>query len=164
MEKASAVLPPGDARRLVDEYCQLVNRLSEMLALGIPDSLLPAPVSEIRTVILALARTQPGPLQECATSEKLRSLYVATASFLPYEEANNAVRLHQAFAHGDRAFISSPQATRAMGRARRIESDATRLAQEFDQAVVAMESGGLLAEIDQFLSDFHHKAAVFSRS
>jgi hypothetical protein len=159
MNKSSSAPLLGDAQRLVDEYCQLLTSLNEMLPLGVPDSLLPAPVAEIRAAIVVLAKSQPASIPEDTNAERLRTAFLASASFLSYEEANDAARLQRAFAQGDRAFIASPRAARCMARAQRIESDTAALAREYDELVVGpkTETDGLLAEVDQFLAEFGRK-------
>ena len=147
------------ARQLVGEYESVLATVSPLLALGAPDSLLPAPPDQLRqafrTVILAVGGDELAP--PTATSE-LRGAYVALASFLPYEEAYAAARLQTAFDSGDRSFIASRQAEKTMARARHIEQDAAGLAQEFDGWLASgHNSNDVLAEIDQLLAGLDHR-------
>jgi hypothetical protein len=152
MGKAVSVPRRDHAPQLVDEYCQLLTGLSEMLPIGVPDSILPASAVQLREAILSVATSSHGRRTGFSNPEFLRTAYLATASFLPYDQANEAARLHRAFNEGDQTYISSSAAQRALARARAMESEASTLAREFDRAMAADASDGLSTEIDTVLA------------
>jgi hypothetical protein len=154
MDNKTKTLTPTRARQIVQDYQQVLQRISALLTLGAPETLLPAPKDELRQALRMVVRGQSS---NPTALETLRTAYLSLANFLTYEEANSAARLQAAFDRGDRAFIASPVAAQTMARAQGIEQEASALAREFDELVKQLDSDGLLAEIDCFLSDFSHK-------
>jgi hypothetical protein len=158
MDYKAESLIPTRARQVVQEYQQVLQRITTLLTLGAPETLLPAPKDELRQALCMLVRaTVSSRSANPTTLETLRTAYLSLANFLTYEEANGAARLQAAFDRGDRAYIASPAAAQAMARAQGIEQEASALAREFDEFVKQLDSDGLLLEIDSFLSDFSHK-------
>ena len=142
------------ARELVGEYKSVLATVSGLLALGAPDSLLPAPPDQLRHAFRSVIQAVAGDELAAPTdASELRGAYVALASFLSYDEAHAAARLQAAFDSGDRGFIASRQAEKTMARARHIEQDAAGLAQEFDGWLTGDHaSNDVLAEIDRLLA------------
>jgi hypothetical protein len=146
------------AKHLVEEYRQVTAGVAGLLASGAPETLLPAPRDAMRQAILAVAR------QACAfnpedvvTLDRLRSAYASLASFLPYDQALAATRLVRALETGDRAYMASAEALRAMTRARQIEVEAAHLGREFDRFVCKQhmaEFDGLDAYLDRLAQKY----------
>lgn len=153
--------PLARAEQLVAEYAEVLQSVSALLATGAPDTLLPAAREDIRQAIQTLLRHHAGSGVCGATIdiEGLRNRYVALAGFLPYDEANAAIRLQTAFQRGDRAYLGTRAAQHAMARSRQIEQEASLLASEFDAMLRTQESGGLLSEIDALLAELDRKLA-----
>lgn len=147
---------PEQAQRLIGEYRQLLQDVGALLPLGVPETLLPADKAVLRAVLQREARSRSGLFGDPAQLETLRNAYLSLASFLTYEEAHAAARLHAACARGDLGFLSSPAAERAMARSRQIEREAGELVHEFD-ALLAAEADPLLNEIDGLLADLKRK-------
>jgi len=151
--------PLAKAEQLVADYADLLETVSALLATGAPDTLLPAAREDIRQALRTLLRHHAGGGVCSATIDidGLRNRYVALASFLPYDEANAAIRLQTAFERGDRAYLSTRAAQHAMARSRQIEQEASQLASEFDAMLRTQESGDLLSEIDALLAELDRK-------
>jgi hypothetical protein len=161
MDKKMESLGYEWARRVVNEYLEVLKGVAPLLTLGAPEILLPAGKDEIRQAIRRLAQSAAaGGLSEAARVETLRNAYLSLASFLAYEEANAAARLQAAFARGDRVFIGSRAAAETMARAQRIEQDAGLLAREFDGFLKTQVEDELLIEIDQVLADVSDRLAA----
>jgi hypothetical protein len=147
------------AESLVAEYAEVAQSVTDMLATGVPDTLLPASRDEIRRAFGVVVRHHAA--AGCSAGSmnlySLRNSYLSLASFLPYDEANAAIRLETAFARGDRAYLSTPAAQQAIMRSRQIEQDATVLANEFDGLLRTHESDELLLEIDTLLAELDRK-------
>lgn len=154
MDNKTETLTPTRARQIVQDYQQVLQRISALLTLGAPETLLPAPKDELRQALRMVMRGQSG---DPTVLEALRTAYLSLANFLTYEEANGAARLQAAFNRGDRAYIASPAAAQTMARTQGIEQEASALAREFDDLVKQLDSADLLAEIDCFDSDFSRK-------
>jgi hypothetical protein len=154
MDNKKETLAATRARQIVQDYQQVLQRISALLTLGAPETLLPAPKDELRQALRMVMRGQSG---DPTVLEALRTAYLSLANFLTYEEANGAARLQAAFNRGDRAYIASPAAAQTMARTQGIEQEASALAREFDDLVKQLDSADLLAEIDCFDSDFSRK-------
>lgn len=147
------------AGRIIEGYLQILQTVGELLPFGVPDSLLAHPREEIRRALREAASASGGSgllLNAGVNLGDLRTAYQSLASFLPYDEAHAAARLHHAMQRGDYAFLSTAAAQAASGLARRIEQEASRLAREFD-ALLGAPADPLLAEVDAFLSQFDRK-------
>jgi hypothetical protein len=157
--------PPQDppelvaAEQLLAEYAELLQSVTALLATGVPDTLLPASREEIRRAMHVVLRrhSASGFCGADVDIDTLRNGYLSLASFLPYDEANAAVRLHAAFTRGDRAFLATRAAQQAILRCRQIEHDASVLAKEFDDMLRPQESSDLLSEIDALLAELDRK-------
>jgi len=152
----------GGAAQVVEAYRNTLATVAHLLAFGVPDSLLGHSRDEIRQSIQELALlTGAGHMPESATNlAELRAAYQSLASFVPYEEANAAARLHHALEHGEYAFLASPAAELATRLSRRIEQEASQLALEFDAVLGQEHIDPLLAEVDAFLKAFERKPAT----
>lgn len=149
------------ASQLVDEYLAVLKNIPSLLAVGAPETLLPAPKDEIRLAILALARTSmANDLAETRSVETLRQACMTLANFISYEEANAAARLRAAFERGDIAYISSKAASQVTRRTQQIEQDCRILAREFDEAVKTDSTGSLMSDLDTLLAEVNGKFAV----
>lgn len=144
----------GNYSQLVDEYRGVLHSVSALLALGAPDTLLPATKEEIRLALKNAAQRAHG---ESFVVEELRGAYTALANFLPYEAAEAAARLREALRRGDQSFVSSTAATCIMARARRIEKEALALGREFDEAVKSFRPEAFLSEVDAFMAEMRRK-------
>jgi hypothetical protein len=135
--------------------------VTHLLAFGVADSLLAHSRDEIRQAIRAWVGLNAGDqaLHPGVGLGDLRAAYQSLASFVPYEEANAAARLHLAFDRGDYAYLASPAADAAMRRSRRIEQEAGQLACEFD-ALLNEPVDSVLSEVDAFLNEFERKLAA----
>jgi len=152
---------PADAKslvaaiQLISVYQELLRTMSSMLALGVPDTLLPSGTETLRkaicTMVLSLNR---GAIDYTETLGRLRTAYLSLASFIPYEEANAAMQLQTAFAQGNRASLTEDQIEAVMRRGRQIEQEAMLLAKEFDHFAEDREASELLAEIDAMLAGY----------
>lgn len=149
------------AGQVVDEYLAVLKNISSLLAVGAPETLLPAPKDEIRLAILALARSSmANGLAETRSVDTLRQACMALANFISYEEANAAARLRAAFERGDIAYISSKAASQVTRRSQQIEQDCRILAREFDDAVKTDSTGLLMSELDNLMAEVNGKFAV----
>lgn len=158
MDNKTETLTPTRARQIVQDYQQVLQRISALLTLGAPETLLPTPKDELRQALrMAVRAMDSGRSTNSTALETLRTAYLSLANFLTYEEANGAARLQAAFNRGDRAYIASPAAAQTMARTQGIEQEASALAREFDDLVKQLDSADLLAEIDCFDSDFSRK-------
>jgi len=146
------------AKRLIAEYSDMLKDVPEMLTLGAPETLLPASKDEIRQSIRAVvSHSQFQDMAEMAAFGELRAAYMALANFIPYEEANAAVRLRTAFSTNDQVYLASPEAQRIMVRVRRMEEEAARLGVEFDR-LGNSEAWRQIDDIDALLAELSHKA------
>lgn len=147
------------AEQLVAEYGEVLQSVTGLLATGVPDTLLPASREEIRHAIQVILqrRSASGFCDASSDVDNLRERYLSLASFLPYDEANGAIRLQAAFERGDRAYLATRAAQQAIARCRQIEQDASVLAKEFDGLLRTQESGDLLSEIDALLAELDRK-------
>lgn len=145
--------------QLVNLYQDLLRTMTGMLALGAPDTLLPARAETlrkaIRTMALSLNRSA---LDYVETLGRLRTAYLSLASFISYEEAHAAMNLQQAFARGDRKSMSDEEIEVVMARGRRIEQDAAVLAREFDHFAEDREASELLTEIDLLFAELQRNS------
>jgi len=151
--------PLAAAEQLVAEYTEVLQSIASLLATGVPDTLLPAAREDIRLAIQTVLRHHSA-AGLCGTAidvDSLRNRYLSLASFLPYDEANAAIRLQTAFERGDRAYLATRAAQQAIARSRQIEQDASLLANEFDAMLRTQESGDLLSEIDALLAELDRK-------
>jgi hypothetical protein len=153
----------AEARQIIGQYLQTLGTVSHLLAFGVPDTLLTHKSDEIRQAIrdCAAAAGADGAAPSNLGLAELRIAYQSLASFLPYEEANAAARLHHAFERGDYTFLASPAAELAMNRSRRIERESSELAREFD-ALVSGPADPVLSEVDAFLNEFDRKLTSLS--
>ncbi len=153
-------LTPPDvakAKLLIAEYSRMLKDVSEMLTLGAPETLLPASKDEIRQSIRAVvSHTRFQGMAEMAAFGEMRNAYMALANFIPYEEANTAVRLRAAFSANDHVYLASPQAQRIMVRVRRMEEEAARLGAEFDR-LANSDAWGDIDDINALLAELTHK-------
>jgi len=147
------------AEQLLAEYEDVLQSMTALLATGVPDTLLPAPREEIRHAMQVVLRrhSASGFCGANIDIDTLRNRYLSLASFLPYDEANAAIRLHTAFERGDRAYLATRAAQQAIARCRQIEQDASVLVKEFDDMLRTQESGDLLSEIDALLAELDRK-------
>jgi hypothetical protein len=165
MEKRVESPSLATAWRLIGNYQSLLESLTVLLPLGVPDSLLPAAMDEIRQAIRVAAQSLLAAGQDGAMRlGELRSAYQALASFIPYDEANAAARLQAAFSRGDRQLMASPMAQKVVLRAQRIEREAGELGREFDALAQDRESNALLAEIDNLLASRARRSGIASDS
>jgi len=153
----------AEAKHIVENYLQTLGTVTELLAFGVPDSLLAHERDVIRQSIRDWVRTagSDGIMSVSIGLGGLRAAYQSLASFLPYDEANAAARLHHAFERGDYAYLASPAAEAATSRARRIELEASELAREFD-ALVSGPADPVLSGVDAFLNEFDRKLSSLS--
>lgn len=151
MENNNESVELAQARRLVEEYRAVIESVATLLATGVPDTLLPAPKDALRQAILAVARQAcaftPG---DTVTLDRLRAGYASLAGFLPYEQALAAAELIRAGRTGDRHYLNSAEAIRALTRARQIEVEAAHLGREFDRFVCAQHAAEF-AGLDAYL-------------
>ena len=159
MENDNKSVDLEQSRHLVEDYREVKEGILHLLATGVPDTLLPAPKDNLRHAILAVARQacafSPG---DTVTLDRLRSCYASLASFLPYDQALAAVELIRAAERGDRSFMRSPEAVRAMTRAKQIELEAGHLAREFDRFVCQQQTAEF-ADLDAYLDALSRKYA-----
>lgn len=151
-------LPDLDkAKSLIAEYSGILKDLSEMLTLGAPETLLPASKDQIRQSIRDVVGHTPFQnTSEAAAYAELRTAYMSLANFIPYEEANAAIRLRRAFSVNDRGYLDAPEAHRIMARVRRMEEEAGRLGVEFDR-LANSDAWRELDDMDALLSELSHK-------
>jgi hypothetical protein len=147
------------AEQLLAEYGEVLQSVTPLLATGVPDTLLPATREEIcqATHVVLRRHSASGFCGANIDIDTLRNHYLSLASFLPYDEANAAIRLQTAFERGDRAYLTTRAAQQAIARCRQIEHDASMLAKEFDSMLRTQESGDLLSEIDALLAELDRK-------
>ena len=147
------------AERLVADYTEVLQSVTALLATGAPDTLLPAAREDIRQAFQTVLRhhSDTGLCGATIDIDSLRNRYLSLASFLPYDEANAAIRLQTAFERGDRSYLATRAAQQAIARSRQIEQDASLLASEFDTMLRTRESGDLLSEIDALLAELDRK-------
>lgn len=149
------------ASLVVDEYLAVLKDISSLLAIGAPETLLPAPKDEIRLAIHTLAHASiANDLGDTRTVDTLRQACLALANFVTYEEANAAARLRAAFERGDRAFIASSAASQVTRRSQQIELDSRNLAREFDEVIRSDSTGTLMSELDKLLAEVNGKFAA----
>lgn len=157
MENDNKSVGLEQSRRLVEEYRGIKEGVVPLLATGLPETLLPAPKDSLRQAILDVARQacafNPG---DTVTLDRLRICYASLASFLPYEQALAAAELMRAAERGDRSYMRSAEAVRAMTRARQIELEAAHLAREFDR-FVCQEQTAEFAGLDAYLDALSRK-------
>ena len=157
MENESKSVDLGQSRKLVDEYRQIKEGVMSLLATGVPETLLPAQKDALRQAILAVARQacafNPG---DTATLDRLRACYASLSGFLPPEQALAAAELMRASRVGDRSYLNSPDALRAMTRARQIELEGAHLGREFDRFVCKQQCAEF-AELDAYLDSLSRK-------
>lgn len=147
----------AETSHIIDNYLQVLRTVGDLLAFGVPESLLAHEREEIRRAFRDCVKpTDTGTPNTGVNLGDLRTAYLSLASFLPYEEANAAARLQHAIERGDYAFLSSAAAEAATGISRRIEQEAARLAREFD-ALLGESTDPLLAEVEALLSQFERK-------
>ncbi len=148
-----------ETRRIIESYLQVLRAVGDLLAFGAPESLLTHERGKIREALRDTVNAMAGSAGISNTGiglGDLRTAYQSLASFLPYDEANAAARLHHAIERGDYAFLSSAAADAATGISRRIEQEAARLALEFD-ALLGEPADPLLAEVNAVLSRLERK-------
>ncbi len=141
------------SKRIIESYLQVLGTAGDLLAFGVPESLLADEREQIRQ---AFREAGPGLSNAGVSLGDLRAAYQSLASFLPYEEANAVASLHHAIERGDYAFLATVAAETATGISRRVEQEAARLAREFD-TLLCGPADPLLAEVDAFLSQFERK-------
>jgi len=141
------------SKRIIESYLQVLRTAGDLLAFGVPESLLADPRERIQQAFRDLG---PGLSGLAVGLDDLRAAYQSLASFLPYEDANAVACLHHAVARGDYAFLATATAHTATAITRRIEQEAGRLAREFD-ALLCGPADPLLAEVDAFLSQIEEK-------
>lgn len=148
------------AEQLIAEYADVLQSVTALLATGVPDTLLPATREDIRQAMQVVLRhhAASGLCSAAIDIDTLRNRYLSLASFLPYDEANAAIRLQTAFERGDRAYLATRAAQQAIARCRQIEQDASVLADEFDAMLRTQESSDLLSEIDALLAELDRKS------
>lgn len=159
MENENKSVDLGRSRSLVEEYREIKEGVMPLLATGVPETLLPAQKDVLRQAILAVARQactfNPG---DMVTLDRLRTCYASLASFLPYEQALAAADLMRASSLGDRSYMNSPEALRALARAKQIELEAAHLGREFDRFVCKQQSAEFDG-IDAYLDSLSRKYA-----
>jgi len=144
-----------NVRQLVRAYQEVLRTLADQLPFGVPETLLPAKKDILRRALQKLATAaSPSGWSGPTLVRELRSAYVALANFISTDEAQDAMRLHQALSRGDRSFLDSDVTARVTARARRIETEAAQLGVEFDNLLSDSEASNLIAEIDTFLAEF----------
>ncbi len=147
----------AQAVSLLNEYMKILSDFSSLLALGAPESLLPASKEELRHIIRTFAKTQLLDPADLTDTDTLRTAYVSLATFLSYDDAHVAAQLHAACQRGDMKFMTSAAAERAMARAQRIEQEASALGREFDEWIHVQGPLGLLSEIEALFGEFEAK-------
>jgi hypothetical protein len=140
-----------EAIALLNEYAGVLGAFRELLLLGAPDSLLPAPKSELRQIIRTIVQARARGAAGATDMALLREAYLSLASFLPYDDAHRAARMHKAYRYGDHKYMASAEGAQVLARARGIESDMSALAKEFDEFIYPLETTDLLADIDALL-------------
>ena len=165
MDTSTTNVSRTQAGRIVQEYLRVLECVADLLTLGTSSSLLPAARDEVRTAIQVVTRNllrHESP--DGMDIDALRTAYLSLASFMSYEEAHAAARLHAAFKRGDQVYIASRVAAQTMHRAQQIEQEASALALEFDALVRQVEDHTLRLEIEHFISDYSARAeSVTSR-
>lgn len=147
----------AEAKLLVADYTGMLKDVSEMLMLGAPETLLPASKDRIRQSIrTVVSHTQFRGMAEMAAFGELRAAYMALANFIPYEEANAAVRLRTAFSSNDQVYLASAEAQRIMARVRRMEEEAAQLGVEFDR-LANSDAWSEIEDIDALLAELSRK-------
>jgi hypothetical protein len=147
----------AQAVSLLNEYKKILSDFSSLLALGAPESLLPASKEELQQAIRALAKTHLLDPTDLTNTDTLRNAYMALATFLSYDDAHAAAQLRTACERGDMKFMASSAAERIMARAQRIEQEASALGREFDEWIRAQGPLGLLSEIEALFGEFDAK-------
>ena len=162
MENDNKSVGLEQSRRLVEEYRGIKEGVMPLLATGVPETMLPAPRDSLRQAILAVARQacafNPG---DTVTLDRLRTCYASLASFLPYDQALAAAELIRASERGDRTYMNSAEAVRAMTRTKQIELEAGHLGREFDRFVCQQQTAEF-AGLDAYLDALARKYAPAS--
>jgi hypothetical protein len=160
MMASSPTSTPGQAASLLREYKKILMDFSSLLALGAPESLLPASKEKLQQAIRSLAKIHLLDPTDLTDMDSLRTAYMSMATFVSYDDAHAAAQLHAACERGDMKFMASTAAEQVMARAQGIEREASALGQEFDEWINTQGPLGLLSDIDALFNGFDARHAV----